>query len=219
MKEFAALFVLLAFALSTARLAVKKKIGIALTVVFLTFSIVAGLAVANYDWIRSARWEVPDILGFRSQIAEVKNEAVKQLTADIESRQGALDTLLSELEETRRKVDSQKKELDDLLADIKTTSETARSQEQASKEFIRQAERARDQMASIHRASCDLALSLAKTTWLEIEARKSAGSKRGEAAAQRTLDGLDEIVGLVIGDPDQREKFVSEVMDSLPPAK
>jgi len=219
MKEVVALCVLLAFGVGTARLAIGKKIGIALTVVFLAFSIFSGLAIANYDWIRKARWEVPDILGIREQIAEVGNQAVQGLNAEIEGRQGELGKLLSDLEEMGRRVDSQKKELESLLADAVKVSEAARGQEQAVKELNRQAEKAREQMASIHRASCDLALSLAKVTWLQMEAKDSSGTKRGEAAAQRTLDGLDEVVGLVLGDPDQRERFVAEVMDSLPPKK
>ncbi len=45
----------------TLYLTLRKQLTTVLTVVLLVFSLVTGLAIANYDLLRNAKWEIPGL--------------------------------------------------------------------------------------------------------------------------------------------------------------
>jgi len=80
-------------------------------------------------------------------------------------------------------------------------------------------EQTTQQAAAFSRALSDLALLLTRVTWLQLQARDETDAKRRDAAVRQVMDHLDEIVDLVIEDPDARSEFVNSVMGSLPPER
>ena len=57
MKEITALLIFIVIATITIYLSVEKRINIHLTIVFLIFAILAGLAAANYDIVKRLKWK------------------------------------------------------------------------------------------------------------------------------------------------------------------
>ncbi len=217
MKEIFALVVFAILVLSTCILAVGKKIGTAMTAVLLVFSVMAGLVIANYDWLKTARWEVPGILDYKAQIAAIKEEGVREYLKDLENQRSEVKLAMSNVEEARSKAESQVKQLQSMMASIEKANDELKAQQQKITELTQQEERAGEQIAAIQKASSELALLITKVTWLQIEAKVSTGDKRSEAATKQLLDGLDDIVAVVLSDPQERTKFTSEVTGSLPP--
>jgi len=72
----------------------------------------------------------------------------------------------------------------------------------------------REQAAAIYRASGELALVLARVIYLQSETKDSQG-RSVQAALQQVMDGLDEIVNIVLEEPEERARFVSEVLNSV----
>ncbi len=217
MKETVALIVFVSIAAFACFLIVRKRIGIPVAVVLLGFSLLAGWGIANYDWIRTARWQVPGIPEYRQQIETVRENAVQEYCGELEGRKAEIGLLMSGIEDAQRKTESQLKELQALMASVKKSSEDLKAEEQKVTELKQQEEHAREQITAIQKGSSELALLMTKVTWLLVEAKTSTGSKRSEEATKQLLDGLDEVVALVLSDPAERAKFVSGVVDSLPP--
>jgi len=217
MKESIGLLVFLAISGSAITLAVKKRTGNALTVILLVFSLVSGLGIANYDWIRKVEGRVPALEPFRKQVLSIKEDAVDEICNEVEAQKASISLLLSNAKEAHEDLEARKESMESLLAAITKLEESAREQEQKAGELNEKAEKMQGQLLAVHRASSELALLLTRVTWLLFEAREEYGAERSQAAIQKIMDGLDEIVNLVIVDPKAREDFVSDVMRSLPP--
>ncbi|MFP5214208.1 MAG: hypothetical protein ACLGPL_12610 [Acidobacteriota bacterium] len=212
MREFIALLIFFSFSGLAVYLMVKKITGNTMTVILLTFSIFAGLAAANYDWLQRARWEVPGFDNYQAQICAVRDKALEEVQKEAEGQKQSLSRLTAGATETDARMDAQRKTIESLIESLARSEERIREQEQRLKDIGNRAEQTRDQVASIHRSSSALALSLTRVAWLLVQAQEEAGNDRGEAAVGKLLNELDAIVNLVITDPKARTEFIAEVM-------
>jgi hypothetical protein len=223
MKEMIGLAVLLTFAGTAIFLSVRGQIGSSLTAFILLFSLLAGWTTANYDWVARVRWEVPGLDSLRSaassarQQTEVEKATALEEIAKEEKR--SIEALVLATGEAQQKVGTRLKELQSLLDSIEKSQETVQQLERKINEDNTKNAQLRDQVMAIHAASCDLALSLTRVMWLHLQAKGGGDSERAKAAVQRVLDGLDDVVNLIIVEPEARSKFVSEVLETLPSRK
>jgi hypothetical protein len=218
-KEILALLVFFPIASLTTYLAVKRQIGNALTAVLLVFSLLAGLAIANYDFIGKAKWEFPGISLFQDEVSQVKNEALQGLQKEVESQRQAIKVGISDLNATNERLDAGIKYAEALLESIKKAEERLKIEEFTLKEQGLKSDRTAEQATAVYRAVSELALLLTKVTWLQLQARDESDARRRDAAVRQVMDQLDLIVDLVIEDPDVKSEFVNSVMGSLPPRK
>jgi hypothetical protein len=218
-KEILALLVFLPIVSLTIYLAVKKQIGNALTTVLLVFSLLAGLAIANYDFIGKAKWEFPGFSLFRDEVSQVRTEALQDLQKEVENQRQALKVAISDLNGTNERLDAGIKYAEALLESIKKAEERLKIEEFTLKEQGLKSDRTAEQATAVYRAVSELALLLTKVTWLQLEARDEPDARRRDAAVRQVMDQLDLIVDLVIEDPDLKSAFVNSVMGSLPPRK
>jgi len=217
MKEIIGLLVFFTIAGSAVVLAVSKRTGNTLTAILLLFSMASGWGISNYDWIQTIEWQVPGLEVFQNQVQFIKEEAVEDLCNEVEVQKASIDMLLFNAEKTHEEMAARKEAMESLLAAITNLKESIEEQEQKARELNNKSEKMQEQLIAVHHASSELALLLVRLTWLHLEARDEYGAEHAQAAVQKIMDGLDEIVELVIVDPGAREEFISDVKNSLPP--
>ncbi len=218
-KESIALLIFLAMVGLTLYLTLRKQLTTVLTVVLLVFSLVTGLAIANYDLLRNAKWEIPGLSLFRGQVNWIKDQAREDLQKEADQHRQALKALIADLNGTSEKIDAGIKYAEALLESLKKAEERMKKEDFALKEQGLKIEQTTQQAAAFSRALSDLALLFTRVTWLQLQARDETDAKRRDAAVRQVMDHLDEIVDLVIEDPDARSEFVNSVMGSLPPER
>lgn len=210
MKEILGLIVFLTLTGAAVWLAVSRRASNLFSALVLAFSLVAGWTIANYDWIRTAKWEIPGATETLKRVSEAGTASVAEIRREFEERKQVLDTLSAEVREAGEKIAVQKKEIDSILEELK-------AKEQKIGALSEKAGQAADQSASLQRSSADLALLITKVVWLLVEAKDEYGEERAEKATDELLNQLDEVVRMAIPDPDARAKFTASVMNSLPP--
>jgi hypothetical protein len=218
-KESIALLIFLAMVGLTLYLTLKKQLTTTLTIVLLVFSLLAGLAIANYDLLRTAKWEIPGLPVFRGQVNWIKDQALEDLQKEADLQRQTLKPLIADMNGTSEKIDAGIKYAEALLESIRKAEERMKKEEFALKEQGLKIEQAAQQATAFSRALSDLALLFTRVTWLQLQAREESDVKRRDAAIRQVMDQLDAIVDLVIEDPEVRSEFVNSVMGSLPPRR
>ena len=221
MKEIIGLAVFLTFAGSAVVLSVRGHIGNSLTAIILLFSLLAGWTTANYDWVTRVRWEVPGLEALREEASSARQLIAAEKAAVLEEirEEGkrSIQALALTAGEAQQKVGARLTELESLMDTVNKSEEAFKELERKIDEVNNRTTQLRDQVVAIHATSSELALSLTRVMWLQLETGNEASAERTKVAVQKLLDGLDEVVNLIIVDPEARSRFVSDVVDTLPP--
>jgi hypothetical protein len=217
MKEIIGLIVFLIVCSSAIVLAVKRVIGTGLTAVLLAFSLLAGLAIANFDLLGKVRWEVPGLSLFQGEVNQVKDQAFEDLRNEVEYQRQTIRTAISDLNATSEKLDAGIKYAEALLDSVKRAEEKLKVQELGLRERTIKIDQAAERASAVYGASSELALLLTKAIYLQFQVKDEADAKRREAVFRQVMDQLDAIVNFVIEDPDVRSEFVNSVLGSVPP--
>jgi hypothetical protein len=90
MKEIIALFLFLCITGITLYTSITKQIDAKLTIIFLCFSVISGLSIANYDVIQKVSFQGMEIQTFKGQVTKIKQEAIDDIRRDVESQKKAL---------------------------------------------------------------------------------------------------------------------------------
>jgi septal ring factor EnvC (AmiA/AmiB activator) len=219
MKLLVGLAVFFMMAGFTFYLAGTQRIHALVTAVLLSFSLLSGFVIANYDWLERLRFEVPGLQLYEDRVLRIREEAIQELRGEVERRKKELSDLMAEHADLTGRLESQKKNIEAVLDSTRSFENELKEKEQALKDIAARAELARDHMVAVQGRTSELALLLTRITWLQFQAANQQSPERAEAAVKQIMDGLDEIVGLVITDPQARNEFVSGVMGSLPPPR
>ena len=200
-------------------LAGTQRIQALVTAVLLSFSLLSGFVIANYDWLEKLRFEVPGLQVYEGEVARIREEAALGLRTDVLEKKRELSELLAEHGELTAQLDAQKRKIEAVLETLRGLDNDLKEREKNLRELVSRAEQSRDQMAAIQSQSSELALMLTRTIWLQFQASHQQNPEMAEAAVREVMNGLDAIVGLVIADPQARSEFVSGVMGSLQSAR
>ena len=210
MKEILGLAVFVVLAGAAMWLAISRRASSGFASVVLVFALLSGWTIANYDWIRTAKWEIPGATDTLKRISEAGNASLAELRRESEEKRKSLESLSTAAAGLSEQIAAQRKEIDAIVEDLKAREQkVAASSEKAGL--------AAEQVAALQRAYSDLALHMIKVVWLQQESKDDYGADRADVAAQELLNQLDEVVKLAISDPDARSKFISGVTNSLPP--
>jgi hypothetical protein len=216
MREIVALSVFMAVSGITVYLSVNRKIDNVLTAILLIFSLVSGWSIANFDWLSKVRWEMPGIAAYEQRVNQIKEEHLEEITKEIASYKESLGIADSGVNAINEKMDLWRKDLELFSEKVRSAEESLKNESKRMKEESDKLARTREQIIEIYLASSQLALSLTRVAWFQIEVGGEPQGEKSKAAVQQLLDELDVLVGLVIEDPQARAKFVSEVMGSVP---
>ncbi len=226
MKEVIALIVFVMIFGLTIILALRKRIENSLAAILLLFSLLSGWTIANYDWLQRLQWKVPGLEAFQKEIQNEKECALSDMEAvltdlrkEVAAKKESLVLVASEADDVRVKVEEERKAAHASLENFKLLEATLRAEEANIRELSGRVESMGRQIESIHQASSELALSMARLVWLLLEAREEYGAERAQAAVRLIMDRLDDIVGVAIVDPNARAEFIADVMNSVPPRR
>ena len=190
-------------------LATTKQIETSVTVVLLTFAILGGLAVANFDLIKSIKWKDVEVTTYAERVEEIKSDALQEIEASVRGHKESIRLLMTSLNDTRQTIEVQRKAVESLIDRVS-------EQETNLARLASDANSARVQIETLHAASSDLALLLSKITWLQTVTKNEFGTRRATKAAQDIVDELNRIVTIVIPDPLAREEWIRQLNASLP---
>jgi hypothetical protein len=217
MREVIALAVFLSFSGFAIFLAARGRAGSFMTAILLAFSALSGWGIANYDWVQTVKWEVPGSEAFRTQLNVIREEAVAEIQRAGDARRSELKNTVAEAEVAAEKSEAREKSLETVLESALKAEERIKVYEQRLLELYGKDFAAKDNAWEASRSNHELALLLTRVAWLLLESRDNPGDERCQAAAQGIMDSLDEVMTIVIKDPEERMQFISEVMNSIPP--
>lgn len=217
MKEIIGLAVFLLLTASVIVLCVKKQLGKGVTAIFLVFALFSGGAIANYDRLREMEWKFPGTKDFEAQVSAMKQDAIAAIVKEGEAQRSSLANLVQEqMAGASEKLNTHKRTEETLGETSRKLEESLRVQERRMQEILDLSERTRDEMMAVHEATAELALTLTHLIYLQMALKPKPANKQEAATMEKILDGLDQVVTLAIPDPQEREKFISEVKRSIP---
>lgn len=196
----------------TLYLIVTKQIDSKMSVVLFLFALIGGLGIANYDIIKRIKWQGLELETYERKVRDIKDDALREIEHEVSNHKESIAMLTANLNDTREKIAVQKRAVESLIEKIS-------HQEQSLQDLASKANTTKERIEILHKASSDLALLLTKITWLQIETKNEFGTERVQKAVEQILKELNEIVAVVIPDPQEKSRWIQELQSSLPPRK
>jgi hypothetical protein len=215
-KAIVALLFLVSIVVITLHLTTKKQIGVLVAVLFFCVAILGGLAIANYDFIKTLKWNGLEIQTFRGEVDSIKGEALASIRAEVESQKASIRLLITNANDLRTALDAEKAAVESLLEKSKAAEQRLTSLDQHVSQVAAQIAESQRRVEELHKASDDLALLLAQITWLQIETKNEFGTERATAALNKIVDGLNRVVVVVIPEANARSRWIQQLTNSLP---
>jgi len=215
-KEIVALLFLISMVAITLYLTTTKQIGASVAVLFFCVSILGGLAIANYDFIRTLKWKGLEIQTFRGEVDSIKVEALESIRVEVESQKASIRLLITNANDLRTALDAEKAAVESLLEKSKAAEQRLTSLDHHVSQVATEIAESQRRVEEIHKASDDLALLLAQITWLQVETKNEFGTARATAAVNKIVEGLNRVVVVVIPDPNERSRWIQQLTNTLP---
>ena len=212
MKETIAILFGICLTVFTLYLIVTKQIDSKMSVVLFLFALIGGLGIANYDLIKRIKWKGLELETYEREVQNIKDGALHEIEQEVANHKQSISLLIAKLNDTREKIDAQRKDVESLIEKIS-------QQEQTLQNLASKADSTRDRIEILHKASSDLALLLTKITWLQIETKSEFGTDRAKKAVDQIVKELNEIVAVVIPDPQEKSSWIQELQSTLPPRR
>ena len=197
MKEIMGLVVFLSFGAIVLYLGVTRMINATFTVFLLLVFLGAGFVIANYDVINfRIKGLGVELEAFKKEIAVVKEQAVAELQAELAKQRESVTLLIANANDTRERIEEEKEKLETLTAQSLQTKE---------------------RIEALNEASSELALLLSKITWLQTVTKSEFGTERSRIATEQMLEDLDRLLVIIIPNAQEREEWIRQLTESLPP--
>lgn len=216
MKEMMALIVFLGMAAFAIRCAMKGYIGNGLTAILLTFSLISGLGIANYDLFQRIEWRMPGFSLFQKEVDQLKDQTIEEICLAGDAQKEELNRTLERYERAQETLAAAVKAAETLANNSRGLEEFLKKQEQAAKDQNARSTLTIEQLSSLSQSLSQLALLVTRVTWLQLQAAGETDATRRESAYRQAMEGLDALAELAIKDPVMRSDFVSNVINSLP---
>ena len=219
MKEIIALVFFSLFVIMTVYLTIKQKITTPVLIIFLSFSLVAGIIISNYDIIKTIRWKDFQLETFEKDVKKVKDDAINDIRKEISNQKQSISLLITNANDTRDKLELQKKEVESLIETIKSTQKIVEVQKKSVESLTAKASMTEKRIQELNKASTDIAKLLIKATYLQIITKSEFGTERATKAINDILNDLDNIIVVVIPNPKERSNWIKSLKESLPEQK
>jgi len=232
MKDIIALLVFIVIATITFYLVYSKKIAPNFTIIFLGFSIVAGLAIANYD-VKRLKWKSFELETFTEEIGNIKDKAIEDIQKEVASQKEIIALVMKNVNNTGEKLDEQNKSLEELLkkatvtteemnninTDLINTKKDIEIQQEAIQKIINKGEHTRNDIEALYKTIKELSLITTKINWLYVETKNEFGTDRDMNARNAIMGELNRLLPMILSNPRDRETWIKELQKSLPPRK
>jgi len=246
MKEILGLLFLVCVSAVTIHLSATKQIEWKLTLVFFAVGLAGGFMIARFEGGSLPRNDDAADAAVERRFAALKEqlaneskqkdagdkEGLRLVLVEAQSLRQNLETQLKAVEELRARTDDrggkleqQAARLDGLERRIEASDESSRTGEtkaQATQTGFKQLETrlnaAEARFLEVNRAHRDLALLMAKMTWLQNVAKDDASTLRVKAAVAEIDKELERLLEIAIPDRATRNLWAQKLVTSLPKA-
>lgn len=221
MKLIIGLLIFICIATITLCLAVSKKIDHKLTIIFLSFTIVASFVVANYDVVKHIKFgreglEV-EIKAAKLEIAGVKTSALAEIDTEVKSQKESIRLFISNANDTSDKLEDQGKSLTGLIDKATTLQKRIEEQKQEVVKLNSDSQATKQEIEKLNEASSRIALTLIKATYLTLMTKDEFGySARLKKVNAELEKDINQVLPMVIPDPQERKRWVEQLQDILP---
>jgi hypothetical protein len=165
----------------------KPKFGAFLII----FSLVCGFVIANYDEITKITWPGGDIektkTEFKAEVISIKDEALKNITSEIESQKTVLENLLKEVERQKSELEEVSLKSEDTIKEIEHLTDLSK----------------------------DLTLTYTKIAWLQSQTKNEFGTDRDMKARQEIVNELNRLLPQVFPNDLERSLWIQELNTAL----
>lgn len=220
MKLIIGLLIFVCITTVTLYLVTSKKIDHKLTVTLLIFAVFAGFVAANYDIVehlkvRNKDFEV-EVTTAKRQIDTSKTSALAEIGKEVKSQKESIRLLISNANDTSGKLEEQGKSLTDLIDKATALQKRIEKQKQEVVKLNLDTQVAKQEIEKLNEASSRIALTLVKATYLTLETKNEMGTDRVKKATAEILKEINQVLPMVISDPQERKRWVEQLQDILP---
>ncbi len=155
MKLTIGLLIFMCVTTITVHLAVTKRIDGKLTMIFLTFAIVAAFVAANYDVVKRPKLnsEGLEVETAKEEIDKAKSTALSEIDAEVRSQKESIRILISTANETSDRLEQQRKALSDLVATASALQKRIEEQKQEISKLNQESLAAKQEITKLNAAS------------------------------------------------------------------
>ncbi|TKJ39577.1 MAG: hypothetical protein CEE38_02315 [Planctomycetes bacterium B3_Pla] len=218
MKLILGLLAFICFSTITIYLSVEKRMDHKLTVILLAFSILSGIAIANYDVIRKFKFGGLEVETAKKEISDAKDDAISAIKQEIEKQKESVAILTRDANVTSDKIEKQKSEINTL---VKTAQELEKEIVKRKEETLllsRDTQESRKEIETLNIAAQQIALTLVKATYLTLSTKSEFGtSSRLTKATKEIENDINRILPIVMPDSEERSQWINDLKDILPP--
>jgi hypothetical protein len=221
LKSIIGLLIFICVVAITVNLAVTKKIDNKLTVILLIFAICAGFVAANYDIIehlkvRSEDFEV-EVKTAKREIDTSKTSALAEIGKEVESQKESIRLLISNANDTSDKLEAQGKSFTELIDKATALQKRIEEQKQEVVKLNLDSQAAKKEIEKLNEASSIIALTLTKATYLTLMTKGEFGSSARLKKVNAELEkDINQVLPMVIPDPQERKRWIEQLQDILP---
>ena len=221
MKCIIALLIFICIVAITMHLAVSQKIAHKLTVTLLIFALLAGLSAANYDIIeyfkvRGEDFEV-EVKTAKREIDTSKTSALAEIGEEVKSQKESIRLLISNANDTSEKLEDQGKSLGNLIDKATALQKKIEEQKQEVVKLNLDSQVTKQEIEKLNEASSIIALTLTKATYLTLMTKGEFGSSARLKKVNAELEkDINQVLPMVIPDPQERKRWVEQLQDILP---
>lgn len=224
MKPTVALLIFICIVAITIHLAVSQKIGHKLTVTLLIFAILAGLGAANYDIIKYLKVRQGDYeLEVGMAIGEIdtsKTSALAEIDTEVKSQKQSIRLLITDANNTSDKLKDQGESLTKLIDKAKALQEKIEKQKQEIVGLNRDSQATKQEIEKLNKVSNIIALTLTKATYLTLMTKNELGSSARLKKVTAELDkDINQVLPMIIPDPQERAHWIEQLQSILPKRK
>jgi chromosome segregation ATPase len=246
MKEILGLLFLVCVSAVTIHLSATKQIEWKLTLVFFTVGLAGGFMIARFDGGGLGRKDDAGDAAIEKRFAALKEQLLSESKRDDAGEKEGLRLALAEAQSLRQKLEAQLKAVEEIgaraearggkpeqqatrieglerqIAAADERSRTVEANAQAAQTAIKRLETqvnaAEARFLEVNRAHRDLALVMAKMTWLQTAAKDDPSTLRVKAALAEIDNELNRLLEIAIPDRATRNLWAQKLVTSLPKA-
>jgi hypothetical protein len=196
---------------------INKKIDNKLCIILLSFAIISGLSISNYDIVNKLKFGQFELETAKREINQTKINAIDSINAEVNSQKETIKLLIQNANYLSDKFDSQKNELMKLINTATILQDNIKTQKQDIVNLNNEGKRTKVDIEILNNASAQIALILIRTTYFMLETKSEFGSgPRLTKAIDEINKDLNKIIPMVIPNPQQRQKWIQELQNTLP---
>ncbi len=219
MKVLIGLLVFVCAAAITVYLATTRKIDSKLTIILLSFAVVSGFVVANYDMIKrlKAGGEGLEIEMAKREIGEAKSKALTEIEKEVEGHKESITMLIRTGNELSGRLEKQKSIVNGMIKKAQSLEMQLQADQKTFEDLKGEVVLAHRNAQAIFSATKELSLILTRITYVQGQTKNELGSSvRLKKAAEIIEKDINRVLNLMISDPKERSAFVAELTNALP---